>query len=190
MLAIPNARLPKRFLKFNLRQLLILVALLGVLLAIMMPRIRRARHLSQLHADARRMQAAALRELVAAVKANDVAQARRALEAGATANALANEPTQMSLLCSSIAKGRIVCLAMSIPNAGRNRRIEATRGHLARTLHGGFAATHAAPVLRERTNNPRRGAVTLLPNCGPTLMMFADGIPHHQLALTSFAARR
>lgn len=70
------------FFQFNLRQALLLLAAIGVLLGIMTPRIRRAYYLSRMHEDAHRRDTAS-RDLVAAVKTNDVARARRALQAGA-----------------------------------------------------------------------------------------------------------
>lgn len=129
------------FFQFNVRQVLLLLTVTGVLLGILTPRIRRAYHLSRQHEDAHRRDAAS-RDLVAAVKTNDLARARRALQAGA--NPDYNGGTGLpSLLDSCITNGRIEMMELLLDyGAG----VEPHRPNAAR--YGAalmLAAEHAQP---------------------------------------------
>jgi ankyrin repeat protein len=95
----------RRFFAFTLRQLLLLCALSCVLLGIVTPRIRRTLRGWELQQDIDQretVRVAIAADLNTAVRTNNVALARHALEAGADPNL---DPRE-NLLCSCIVNGR------------------------------------------------------------------------------------
>jgi hypothetical protein len=102
---------------FTLRQGLLLVALLGVLLGILTPRIRETFENRRIDEDDRRL-GAANADLTAAVGANDVARARRALAAGADPNRVV-ERTEFLHTC--IVNGQVEMMELLLDYGGRRR---------------------------------------------------------------------
>jgi hypothetical protein len=104
----PSAASPKnrRFLQFTTRQLLLLLALSGVLMAILAPGVHRTFRSWQGEAEGRRI-AAANNDLTTAVRTNDLPLARRALEAGAYPDFMPGRENDR-LIFACIAHGQIV----------------------------------------------------------------------------------
>ncbi|HVX11946.1 MAG TPA: ankyrin repeat domain-containing protein [Pirellulales bacterium] len=99
----------RRFLQFTMRQLLLLLALSGVMLGIVAPRVHQRYRYWQLDRDNLRI-VAANNDLQLAVRTNDIPLARRALEAKGGFNApLPGQvrPVKGRLLCACVAKGQI-----------------------------------------------------------------------------------
>lgn len=132
-----------RFFQFNLRQALLLVALCGVLLVIVTPRIRQDLHWRRLRAesDQRAVAEANLRaavladpvavarravesELRSAVRAPNITLARQALEAGADPNLTVSPPEQTRLLLACIANGHVELVELLLDHGAEVDRIE------------------------------------------------------------------
>lgn len=131
----PAAALQKnrRFFQFTLRQILLLCALVGVLLCLMAPQIRWNFHVRRIQ-EAGRQRAAAEADLLAAIRTNNVALARRALEAGADATgAGANLFPGMrsdapSLMCICIANGQTELMELLLEFGADIEQIERIAG--------------------------------------------------------------
>lgn len=100
----------RRFLQFTTRQLLLLLAVSGVLLALVSPAIQRRFHASR-QEEIYRKKALVDQDLASAVKANDLSRARQALEAGANPDRnYASSPGALLLDC--IVHGRVEMLKL------------------------------------------------------------------------------
>lgn len=112
----------RRFFQFNLRQILLLIALGGVLLGMVAPRIHQAFHWRRLREELEQrtiaeanLRAAVLNEpgavagrrLQAAVQSANLALARQALEAGADPNLMVDSSARTRLLVTCIGSGQI-----------------------------------------------------------------------------------
>lgn len=100
------SRQTRRFFQFALRELLLLFALVAVLLGLVAPKIHAIFQSRRVQETARR-QAAAEADLDAAVRANDVALARKALETAPLELGLFDSPKGSSLLFTCISNGQI-----------------------------------------------------------------------------------
>ncbi|HET6879220.1 MAG TPA: ankyrin repeat domain-containing protein [Pirellulales bacterium] len=115
-----------RFTQFNLRQVLLLVALVSVLLGIVTPRIRRTFDEWRQDEEAERL-ATAGADLITAVRTNDVALARQALEAGATPDFNAEifgGSGETRLLCACILKGQVEMMELLLDYAADVEHID------------------------------------------------------------------
>lgn len=94
-----------RFWQFTMRQLLVLLAVSGVLLALVAPAIQRRFHVRRLEERWREMASVDV-ELAGAVRANDLSLARRALAAEANPDFMSNQPGSR-MIFDCIAKGQV-----------------------------------------------------------------------------------
>jgi len=115
-----------RFLQFGVRQYLLLIAVLSLLLAIMAPRLQDAYRSRQLGLEYRRLQDAT-RNLATAVRSSDAELARRALEAGASANVHHGDG---SLLRHCIDNGQIPLVELLLDFGADIERVERLQSSL------------------------------------------------------------
>ena len=133
----------RRFFQFNLRQVLLLVALCGVLLVIVTPRIRQELHWRRIRAESDQraiaeanLRAAALADPVAiarravesdlrtAVRTPNITLARQALEEGADPNVTVSPHEQTRLLLTCIANGHVELVQLLLDHGAEVDRIE------------------------------------------------------------------
>lgn len=117
----------RRFFQFNLRQILLLIALGGVLLGMVAPRIHQAFHWRRLREELERRTIAEA-NLQTAVSTNDIELARQALEAGANANVLTAFQGQTRLLSTCIAKGQIEIMELLLDHGADVLQIDSFPG--------------------------------------------------------------
>jgi uncharacterized protein len=122
---LPIAATPKkrRFFQFTLRQILLLFAVSSILLGIVTPRIRRTFQERRLDHEAAR-RAAARADLATAVRANNVALARQALEAGAEPDLGGMLPNAGPFLYACIVKGQVEIMELLLDFGADVERIE------------------------------------------------------------------
>ena len=118
-----------RFLQFSLRQFLLLVAVFGVLLSVIAPRIHRTFQEWRGQEATRRREAAGA-ELSTAVRTNNIALARHALEAGADPNLILTGGPQdfVSALGTCIKNGQIEIMELLLDFGVDVERIERLPG--------------------------------------------------------------
>ena len=144
--AAAAGRKQRRFFQFTLRQILLLCALVGVLLCLLAPRIRWNFHVRRIQ-DAARKQLAAETDLRTAIRTNDVALARRALEAGADPNLAFDERSPNpqsrgpSVLNACIGNGQIAMMELLLDFGADVERVDAFPGKIEIPIHG------ASPLL-------------------------------------------
>lgn len=132
----------RRFFQFTIRQLLLLLALSGVLLGVLTPGIHRTFDEWRLDANSRRINAAN-RDLTAAVRNNDLAFARRALQAGADPNLMAGT-SQGCLFSTCIVKGELEMLELFLENGADVERGGGPMAPLRSPTYGGSPLFMAA----------------------------------------------
>jgi|GEM_PF-3178286 len=157
-LPVATRRKNRRFFQFTLRQILLLFAVVSVLLCILTPRIRWAFHVRRIQEAGRRREVAEA-DLSIAIRTNNVALARRALEAGAEPNPpiLLSQP-RLSWLCSCIANGQIEMVELLLDFGADIERIDQVPNSIPGPVRSGpplFAAVGCSQPAEVRTKMVR-----------------------------------
>jgi ankyrin repeat protein len=115
----------RRFLQFTMREFLLLLAVSGVLLALVAPKLQQRLRAWRLSGDVRKMATADV-ELAGAVRANDLSRARSALAAGANPDFMSNQPGSR-VIFDCIAKGQLEMMNLLLDSGADAEGTESVR---------------------------------------------------------------
>lgn len=130
-----------RFFQVTVGQMLMLIAVIGALFGVLMPDIHQTLLRRQRVKDAERLQAA-LAALTYAVRNNDLALTRRALEAGANPNLPSRN--EISVLYDSIVNGRLDILELLLESGADAEQANEAPANLPGQVFGGGLPLFAA----------------------------------------------